>query len=178
MFFLKTLHHTVRLPPQFFGPRLREHVERKLYDEVEGHIEGRYGHIICVLDILDVGRGVLQPMTGLAEFNVVYKALVLKVFKNMVVDGVVTTVNQLGFWAEIGPLQMFVAATLIPSYYRFDPSANPPAYVSDGEEADISLRIEKGQAVRARIIGMRTDAREIFCVGTIKEDYLGPQEEL
>ncbi|TPX67692.1 hypothetical protein SpCBS45565_g03574 [Spizellomyces sp. 'palustris'] len=117
-------------------------------------------------------------MTGLAEFNVVYKALVLKVFKNMVVDGVVTTVNQLGFWAEIGPLQMFVAATLIPSYYRFDPSANPPAYVSDGEEADISLRIEKGQAVRARIIGMRTDAREIFCVGTIKEDYLGPQEEL
>lgn len=36
----------------------------------------------------------IVPSRGVAEFNVVYNALVLKVFKNMVVDGVVTMVNK------------------------------------------------------------------------------------
>ncbi|TPX60580.1 hypothetical protein PhCBS80983_g01668 [Powellomyces hirtus] len=149
---------------------------RKLYEEVEGHIDGQYGYIISVLNIVEVGSGVLQPMTGLAEFNVVYQALVMKVFKNMVVDGVVTVVNPLGFWAEIGPLTMFVASALIPTYFKYDPSANPPAFISEfGDDNGHVSRIEKGVAVRARIIGIRTEATEIFCVGTIKEDYLGPQ---
>ncbi|KAI9011533.1 RNA polymerase Rpb7 [Gaertneriomyces semiglobifer] len=177
MFFVKTLSHTIRLPPQFFGPWIQDSVQRKLYEEVEGQIDGRYGYIIAVLDVKEVGRGVLQPLTGLAEFEVVYEALVMKLFKNMVVDGVVSTVNQIGFWLDIGPLQMFVSANLIPQYYRFDPNANPPAYVPDTDDAE-TLRIEKGVGVRARIIGVRNDAREIFCVGTIKEDYLGPQEDV
>ncbi|KAJ3015472.1 DNA-directed RNA polymerase II subunit [Thoreauomyces humboldtii] len=115
-------------------------------------------------------------MTGLAEFNVVYQALVMKVFKNMVVDGVVTQVNQLGFWADIGPLTMFVAEKLLPSYFKFDSSAATAAYITEFSEDNPEVqRIEKGIAVRARIIGIRTEATEIFCVGTIKEDYLGPQ---
>ncbi|KAI8826871.1 RNA polymerase Rpb7 [Fimicolochytrium jonesii] len=176
MFFLKYLHKTIRLPPSSFGPHMRSHVERRLYDEVEGKIDGRYGYIISVLQIVEIGAGVLQPMTGLAEFNVVYRALVMKVFKNMVVDGVVTVVNPLGFWVEVGPMTMFVASALIPSYFKYDPSANPPAFVSDfGDESGQASRIEKGIAIRARIIGIRTEATDIFCVGTIKEDYLGPQ---
>ncbi|KAJ3148623.1 DNA-directed RNA polymerase II subunit [Geranomyces michiganensis] len=170
----KHLHRTIRLPPQYFGPSLRTAVLRKLYEEVEGRIDGQYGYIISVLNIVEVGSGVLQPMTGLAEFNVVYQALVMKVFKNMVVDVVVTVVNTLGFWADLGPLTMFVAAALLPSYYKFDPAASPAAYVNE-EDNGHEQRIEKGMAVRARIIGIRTDATEIFAVGTIKEDYLGPQ---
>lgn len=41
-----------------------------------------------------MGKGVLRPITGFAEFIVVYQALILRVFKNMVVDSLVTTVNQ------------------------------------------------------------------------------------
>ncbi len=42
---------------------------------------------------------------------------------------------------------------------RFDPNANPPAYVTDGDEED--LRIEKGELVRLRIVGTRIDSTEI-----------------
>ena len=28
-------------------------------------------------------------------------------------------------------------------------------------------------SVRVRIVGMRIDANDIFCIGTIKDDYLG-----
>lgn len=49
---------------------------------------------MSVVDIVDVGSGVLQNTTGFAEFNIIYKAVVFKPFKNQVVDGVVTTVNK------------------------------------------------------------------------------------
>lgn len=51
---------------------------------------------------------------------------------------------------------------------QFNPSANPPAYVSQDET------IEKGSKVRLKIVGTRTDVNEIYAIGSIKEDYLGP----
>ena len=35
------------------------------------------------------------------------------------------------------------------------------------------MRIEKDCEVRLRIVGTRNDANEIFCVGTIKGNFLG-----
>jgi hypothetical protein len=40
---------------------------------------------------------------------------------------------------------------------KFDPNANPPAIVSETNGG----RLEKGEAVRIRIVGMRVDATEI-----------------
>ncbi|KAI8917344.1 RNA polymerase Rpb7 [Entophlyctis helioformis] len=177
MFFLKQLTHTILLHPQFFGPQIRAFLTKRLYEEVEGTCSGQHGYIISVVEIVDVGRGVLQSNTGYAEFIILYKAIVFKPFKNQVVDGIVTTVNKIGFWADVGPLQVFVSSHLIPGYLKFDPNANPPAYVSEGQDfADGAVRVEKGETVRLRIVGTRVDATEIFAIGTIKEDYLGPAQ--
>ena len=45
---------------------------------------------------------------------------------------------------------------------KFNPSANPPAYVSPDEN------IEKGSRVRLKIVGTRTDVNEIYAIGSIK----------
>lgn len=75
---------------------------------MEGKIDGKYGHIVCVLDVLDIGKGTIIPSKGHAEFDVVYNALILKVFKNMVVDGIVTTVNKVSGPVELAePLLIF-----------------------------------------------------------------------
>ncbi|KAJ3206405.1 DNA-directed RNA polymerase II subunit [Entophlyctis luteolus] len=176
MLFLKELSHTILLHPQFFGPRLAESLRKRLYDEVEGTCSGLFGYIIAVIGIVSTSKGVLQTASGYAEFVIVYKAIVFKPFKGQVVEGVVTTVNRMGFFADVGPLQVFVSAHLIPPYLRFDPNSNPPAY--SGETQDMQLiKIEKGESLRIRILGTRVDATEIFAIGTIKEDYLGPQQE-
>ncbi|KAI8811195.1 RNA polymerase Rpb7 [Cladochytrium replicatum] len=176
MFFLKVLTHTIQLHPQYFNREFEGNLRKRLYDEVEGTCSGRYGYVIAVVDILDIGRGVLQSTSGLAEFTIEYKAVVFKPFKNQVVDGVVTTVNKMGFFVEVGPLQVFVANLSVPPYLKFDPNANPPAFVSElTDSADTAAqRIEKGTHVRLRIIGTRVDQSEIFAIGSIKEDYLGP----
>jgi DNA-directed RNA polymerase II subunit RPB7 len=93
-FFLKQLSHTIQLHPQYFGPHMRAYLTNRLFQEVEGTCSGRFGYIISVVDILDIGKGVLQTTTGYAEFHIAYKAVVFKPFKNQVLDGIVSTVNK------------------------------------------------------------------------------------
>ena len=97
MFFLKQLTHTINLHPQFFGPQIKIFLKSRLLEEVEGTCSGRYGYIISVVDIVNVGNGVLQANTGFAEYVIEYKAIVFKPFKNQVVDAIVTTVNKVFF---------------------------------------------------------------------------------
>ena len=82
MFFLKEMERVVTLPPQFFGPALRETLERKLVDEVEGTCSGRFGYVVLVQDVSDIGQGRIQDgASGGATFSVKYTCLAFKPFK-------------------------------------------------------------------------------------------------
>jgi DNA-directed RNA polymerase subunit E'/Rpb7 len=63
---------------------------------------------------------------------------------------------QVGFFAEAGPLQIFVSGHLIPEDFEYS-QLDDPAFVSGDEE----VRIQAGTEVRLRIVGTRTDASEI-----------------
>ena len=75
----------------------------------------------------------------------------------------------MGFFAEAGPLTLFVSNHLIPEDLVFDANANPACYQTE----DQTVKLEKGEWTRIKIVGTRVDATEIFAIGTIKEDYLG-----
>lgn len=75
----------------------------------------------------------------------------------------------------MGPLNIFTSSHLLPVSYRFTPEANPAEFSPYGEgAAGQGTSVVKGRKVRLRIIGVRLDATEIFAIGTMKEDYLGP----
>ncbi|SPO29894.1 probable DNA-directed RNA polymerase II chain Rpb7 [Ustilago trichophora] len=168
MFFLKYLTHKTELHPSYFGPSMVEFLNQKLRDDVEGTCTGKHGYIIKVVGMIDVGQGKVIPGSGLAEFNSTYQAVVLKPFKGEVMDAKITNVNKMGFFAEVGPLNIFVSSHLIPIEYKFQPESNPPEFVSPSD------RLVKARKVRIKIVGTRVDANEIFAIGTMKEDYLGP----
>jgi DNA-directed RNA polymerase II subunit RPB7 len=46
------------------------------------------------MQILETGKGTIQPGTGMAEFIVRYRAIVYRPFKGETVDGVVGNVNK------------------------------------------------------------------------------------
>jgi DNA-directed RNA polymerase II subunit RPB7 len=78
---------------------MANHLESKLYADVEGTCSGRFGYIISVIGILDIGRGTVVSGTGMsgqAEFITRYRAIVFKPFKGEVVDGVVNNVTKVG----------------------------------------------------------------------------------
>jgi len=95
--------------------------------------------------------------TARAKFHVKYDCIAFRPFKGEVLDAVVTQVNKFGFFAEAGPLNMFVSNQLITEDMAFE-SVGENAYVS----ADQEVRIVKDAEVRVRVVGMRIDASEIF----------------
>ena len=148
---------------------MREFLKQKLLQDWEGTCTGEYGYVVCIADTdnFSIDTGKIISGTGMAEFNVSFEAVTFKPYKGEVLDAVVSNVNKMGFFAEVGPLTVFVSSHMIPSDMKFDPTSNPPAYVSEDQV------IDKGSRVRLKILGLRMDVSEIHAIGTIKEDYLG-----
>nr|ODO00909.1 DNA-directed RNA polymerase II subunit RPB7 [Cryptococcus depauperatus CBS 7855] len=129
--------------------------------------KARCRYIISVITITDIGEAKIIPSTGQARFRTRYTAIVMKPFKGEVVDAKVVNVNKMGFFAMVGPLQVFVSCHLTHSDMKFDPSVSPPCFRSNDEV------IQKDTKVRIQIVGCRVEANDMFAIGTIKKDYLG-----
>lgn len=63
----------------------------------------RYGFVIAVTTIDNIGAGVIQPGRGFVLYPVKYKAIVFRPFKGEVVDAVVTQVNKVRLFLETFP---------------------------------------------------------------------------
>ncbi|URD89521.1 DNA-directed RNA polymerase II [Musa troglodytarum] len=184
MFFHITLERNMQLHPRHFGPHLRDKLVAKLMKDVEGTCSGRHGFVVAITGVEDIGKGLIREGTGFVTFPVKYQAVVFRPFKGEILEAVVTMVNKMGFFAEAGPVQIFVSnhvcgiknayqykscsCSLIPDDMEFQSGDMPNYTTSDG-----SVKIQKDSEVRLKIIGTRVDATEIFCIGTIKDDFLG-----
>ncbi|RXG73223.1 DNA-directed RNA polymerase II subunit RPB7 [Armadillidium vulgare] len=120
-------------------------VKQMLFAEVEGTCTGKYGFVIAVTTIDHIGAGLIQPGRGFVLYPIKYKAIVFRPFKGEVLDAVVTQVNKIGLFCEIGPMQCFISKHSIPPDLEFDPNSNPICYKS----------------------------RDEFSIGTLMDDYLG-----
>nr|CAD1831828.1 unnamed protein product [Ananas comosus var. bracteatus] len=152
MFFHIVLERNMQLHPRHFGPHLRDKLVSKLMKDVEGTCSGRHGFVVAITGVEEIGKGLIREGTGFGE----------------ILEAVVTMVNKMGFFAEAGPVQIFVSNHLIPDDMEFQSGDMPNYTTSDG-----SVKIQKDSEVRLKIIGTRVDATEIFCIGTIKDDFLG-----
>jgi DNA-directed RNA polymerase subunit E'/Rpb7 len=61
---------------------------------LKGHILDSSATSFAVVSILDIGKGMVLPGTGQAEFATRYRAIVFKPFKGDVIDGVVNNVSK------------------------------------------------------------------------------------
>lgn len=170
-FFVVTLFRRLRIHPRLFGVKLRENLTQRLIMEVEGTFVGNYGFLVAVLKLLEpIPDATLDDETGFAVFPLHFQAVVFRPFRGQVIDTVVTKLTQHGFFAECGPLTVFVSHHLLPHGMQF---------VQGNEWAtrDGSERIALSSSVRIRILGLKIEANEISATGSIKDPYLGPLEE-
>ncbi|CAG2179351.1 unnamed protein product, partial [Oppiella nova] len=107
MFFHIPLEHSIQLHPRYFGAHLVDTVRQKLFAEVEGTCSGKHGFVIAVTTIDNIGAGVIQSGTGFVTYAIKYKAIVFRPFKGEVLDAVVTQVNKVGIFTEMGALSAF-----------------------------------------------------------------------
>ena len=140
MFFLYELERVISLHPSFFGPRVKEYLTNRLLEDVEGTCTGQY-YIICVMDAYDISEGRVIPGSAVAEYTVHYRAVVWRPFKGETVsldansraglrrsrtnlsygqvDAIVSSVNRMGVFADVGPLPVFVSYHVCPLGWYF-----------------------------------------------------------
>ncbi|KAJ3708083.1 hypothetical protein LUZ61_011788 [Rhynchospora tenuis] len=158
MFFHIVLERKIQLHPRYFGPHLRDKLVAKLMKEVEGTCSGRHGFVVAITGVEDIGKGLIREGTGFVTFPVKYQCVVFRPFKGEILEAVVTMVNKMGFFAEAGPVQIFVSNHLIPDDMEYQAGDMPNYTTSDG-----SVKIQKDCEVRLKIMGTRVDATEIVC---------------
>ncbi|CAH8386383.1 unnamed protein product [Eruca vesicaria subsp. sativa] len=168
MFFHMVLERNMQLHPRFFGRSLHENLVSKLIKDVEGTISGRHGFIVAVTGVESIGKGLIRDGTSFVTFPVKYQCVVFRPFQGEVLEAVVTSVMQHGFFAEAGPLTIFVSNRRLPDDMEYQAGDIPSYTTSDG-----SVKIQKECEVRLKIFGIRIDATEISCVGCIDENFLG-----
>ena len=124
--------------PKFFGPDLARTLRTRLQNDVEGQCDGKNGYTVSVTEITQIDQGKIGESSGYATFPIKYKAIVFKPFKGEVCDAIVTKVTKVGFFANVGPLPVFVSRHGIPDDMKYDPDHSPPKFTS--EEANVSIQ--------------------------------------
>ncbi|EMC93119.1 hypothetical protein BAUCODRAFT_228826 [Baudoinia panamericana UAMH 10762] len=168
MFFVKTLEHRLTLHPSYFSAQSQAYIEEQLYREQEGKNTGTM-LIIAIIDIEDVSEPKVVPGSGLAQYDVSFRAIVWRPFRGEVVDGLVSSVISGGFFVDVGGLAVFVSKALIPPQLKFSVEGSAPSYTDNVDQT-----IERGTQVRLRIKGIRAEMGQMYAIGSIREDYLGP----
>ena len=172
MFYHLELNHELSLHPRYFGDQLLDTVKRKLFCDVEGTCTGKYGFVIAITSIHNIGDGVIQSSTGFATYQLKFKAIVFRPFKNEVLDGIVEQVNKVGIFLKVGPLSCFISRHSIPADMQFDSTS------SSYKTTDETLVIQVSTPLRFKVVGTRVDASDIFAIGTLMDDYLGPLSDV
>lgn len=170
MFFLKSLKRDILLEPRMLGPNMVAEVKGKLVAELEGQCLGKHGYVVSIFSIEDknILPGMIDNDTGSVHVTVKYGVILLRPFRNEIMDAVVTLASdENGFFARVGPLQIFVSRHNMPDEIQFNPLTEN--WASDDRE----IEIVSGSLVRLRIIGLSFDAAGISAVGTINEAFLG-----
>ena len=169
-FFKKTLTRVINVHPQHLGPHARQQVRRQCKEETAADGITDFGFVIHVLAIPDqsIVSGKIDHLTGRTQYTVTFDAICFKPFKNEVMDTVVVTCTSQGFFAEVGPFQLFVSKIHIPADFEFR------AEDATWHSAEAGISIAPSSAVRLRIMGVNSVKRSIAGIGTINEAFLGP----
>ncbi|KAK3110681.1 DNA-directed RNA polymerase II subunit [Teratosphaeriaceae sp. CCFEE 6253] len=168
MFFVKTLEDRLPLHPSYFGANSQQYITDLLYQRNEGKNTGTM-MIIAIIDVDDISEAKIMPGTGMAMFDISYRAIIWRPFRGEVVDGLVSSVLNNGFFVDVGGLNVFVSRAMIPVQMKYSLEGSTPAFTDN-----IDQTVEQGSQVRLRIKGIRAEMGQMFAIGSIREDFLGP----
>ncbi|WP_297074119.1 DNA-directed RNA polymerase [Thermococcus sp.] len=156
MYKLLTIKDVVRIPPRMFTMDPKDAAKKVLRETYEGIYDRDEGVILAILDVHDVGRGIIVPGDGATYHEVIFDVLVWKPENGEVVEGEVVEMMPYGAFIRIGPMDGLVhISQLMDDYVVFDEKNRQ--FI--GKETHRVLKL--GDHVRARIIGVSVKSKII-----------------
>ena len=172
MFKLYTLSGRVEIPPFLFGQEKEISARIILSEDYEGIITRDYGFIIAVVDVLEVGQGIIIPSNSSTFHSVTFTILSFKPTIQEVIEGDVVEIVDFGAFIRIGPLDGLVHVSQIcDDYISYEQVGN--RFI--GKETGKILEVN--DVVKARIIAVSLGTGRSGKLGlTMRQKFLGKEE--
>lgn len=105
MFYLVEVEDYVRVEPKLFGLPTDESVDKQLKEIYTDYYDKELGKVITVIDIMNVGEGIIIPGDGAAYYNSHFKLLVWKPELQELVYGIISEITNFGAFIDMGVMR-------------------------------------------------------------------------
>jgi len=105
MFYLIEVRDHVRVEPKLFGLPTAEAVEKQLKETYKEYYSKEFGKAVAVIEVLEVGKGILIPGDGAAYYDSKFKLLVFRPELHELVYGKISEITNFGAFIDMGPMR-------------------------------------------------------------------------
>ena len=170
MFYLVEVDDYVRVDPKLFGLPTAEAVDKQLRETYADYYSKELGKVVTVIEILNVGEGVIIPGDGAAYYNSTFKLLIWRPVLQELVFGSIAEITSFGAFINMGMLQgMIHISQTMDDFVSFSKS-NSLA----GKSSKRNLKIDDSCMARIVAISHRGDEPKIGL--TMRQPGLGKLE--
>ena len=105
MFYITEIEDHIRVEPKLFGLATAEAVEKQLEEIYADYYDKEIGRVILVVEILEVGEGVIIHGDGAAYYKSKFKLLVWKPEMHELVYGKISEITNFGAFIDMGSMK-------------------------------------------------------------------------
>ncbi|MFX0071294.1 MAG: DNA-directed RNA polymerase, partial [Candidatus Hermodarchaeota archaeon] len=167
-----TIEAKIEIPPFLFDQPKTVSARIILSEDYEGIITKQYGFIISVVDVLDVGPGIIIPGNANTFHNCEFTILAFKPTISEIIEGNIVEIVDFGAFIRLGPLDGLVHVSQIcDDYISYEAVGN--RFI--GKETGKILEVN--DVVRARIIAVSLGTGRSGKLGlTCRQKFLGKHD--
>lgn len=170
MFYLAEIEDYIRVEPKLFGLPTIDAVRQQLKESYKEYVNRDFGAVVEVVDVLNVGDGIIIPGDGAAFYKSKFKLLVWKPELQEIVYGNIAEITNFGAFINMGVMQgMINISQTMEDYVSFSKTDS-----LIGKASKRSLK--KGDACIARIVAVSFKAGEPKIGLTMRQPGLGKIE--
>ena len=170
MFYIVDVEDYIRVEPKLFGLSTSDAVAKQLQETYSEYHDREIGEVIGVIDVMEVGEGIIIPGDGAAYYNSYFKLLTWKPEMQELTYGIVNEITNFGAFMNLGIMQgMIHISQTMEDYVSFSKTGT-----LIGKSSKKSLK--KGDACLARVVAISYKGEEPKIGLTMRQPGLGKLE--
>ena len=170
MFYLTEIEDYVRVEPKLFGIPTAESVDKQLREVYEDYYDKELGKVVAVIEVLEVGDGVIIPGDGAAYYNSRFKLITWKPEVNELVLGEISEIANFGAFMDLGAMRGMIHISQTMSDFVSFSKTN----LLVGKVTKRSLK--KGDLCLARVVAISHKGDSLRLGLTMRQPGLGKLE--
>ena|SRR3989338_6158405 len=105
MFYLTEVEDYVRVEPKLFGSPTIDAVSSQLKEIYQDYYDKELGKVVAVVEVLQVGDGIIIPGDGAAYYNSRFKLITFKPELQELLYGTLTEITNFGAFIDLGVMR-------------------------------------------------------------------------